>query len=149
MARLPQVKLLNSSEVRPREREDAEKAYFQRCRQEFLSSIDATLSGSDAELFGACCALCLPDRCRPVPRACFHQAVDAGADFSTALGAQFIAAHPRYPELLARFGASVGRAGIDASGASSMAASVVKVTLRSMAGGMCRVRPFLQPTDLA
>ncbi len=53
VARLPQIKLLNSSEVRPREREDAEKAYVQRCRQEFLAAAGIETAATDAELFGA------------------------------------------------------------------------------------------------
>jgi hypothetical protein len=56
----------------------------------------------------------------------------AGADFSTELGAEMVATHPRYPELVSKYGAPVSAA-VDA-GSGSLAASVVKVTLRSMAG---------------
>ena len=56
----------------------------------------------------------------------------AGADYSLPLGRDLIAEHPRYVELVTKYG-SPAPSTTDA-GAGSMSASVVKVTLRSMAG---------------
>ena len=66
VARLAQVKVLNSSEVRPREREDSEKAYLARCRSEFLAAQpegSVSPTATDAELFGTCSLACEREGC--------------------------------------------------------------------------------------
>ena len=54
IARVAQLRTLNGSVVRPREREDAEKAYLRTCRGTFLASKSVTDGAAvDVDLFGA------------------------------------------------------------------------------------------------
>ncbi len=59
--------------------------------------------------------------------------LSAGDGYSSALGAALLAEHPRYAALVAKHGAPVTVSAVDA-GAGTMSSSVVKITLRSMAG---------------
>ncbi len=61
IARLGQLKTLNGSAVRPRERDDAEKAYVKLARAAFVTARSLSPTASDAELFGGSLS---PQSCR-------------------------------------------------------------------------------------
>ena len=52
IARLAQLKVLNGSAVRPREREDAEKAYLRNSRSAVLAGHGLDANVADAVAFG-------------------------------------------------------------------------------------------------
>jgi len=142
IARLPALRTLNGSEVRPRERSDAEKTYLRRAGDAFAlehglsSALDAFGAGasaieaaaSDATAGGAGGAGAGAD----VPRGTVPR--------DSELALKLLAEHPRYFDLLDEHGHVLVAAAADAGGA-TLAASVVKVTLRSMAAASCTVEP--------
>ena len=120
IARMPGLRMLNGSEVRDREREDAEKAYITLAGEDFAKREGAH---SIADLF-------------PTP----SDTDPAGKGDNEAAIARMEQAHPRWFILREMYREHVAAAVAAAS--TTLAANAVSVVIRSMAGASCDARPL-------
>lgn len=139
IARLGSLTSLNGSEVRSRERSDAEKTYLRRSGDVFAESVG---EGSILDLFGAGSSA--------------EEEHKADAASGTSLGmappvpkyerdsehaSRLLAEHPRYFDILDKHGGVLLAAASEGSRSTSLASNVVTVTLQSMAAESCMIEP--------
>lgn len=164
IARVGTLRSLNGSEVRPREREDAEKAYVRRVAKDAIaaspgaSTFSAALATDVARLEAVAIALTCGEGAHDPASDEPSSAAPAGSDSSSGAGGVAAATmttalppaglrlrtlHPRFFLLLLRHGelATLARSA-DTTGAGSTSASTVTVTIRSMAGASCMMDPI-------
>ncbi|KAA0175538.1 hypothetical protein FNF27_02948 [Cafeteria roenbergensis] len=151
VARLASVRTLNGSEVRPREREDAEKAYVRRVCHETAAAAEkptfAEAVGVAADKLEELVTDVVAARATAPSGDAARRAPGSGADTAAATvsdgadaAAAVAAAHPRLFPLMLRHG-EVAAAARD-TGPKTMGSSTVSVTIRSMAGASSAMDPI-------
>ena len=125
IARVGALRSLNGSQVRDRERADAEKVYLKHASEEITQHAQA---GTIQELFPG---LVPSDGSAPSePAAANHSGAEAFAAET----------HPRFQALSALYAEALPSAG-DSSGGATLASNIVHITLRSMAGASSFMPP--------